>query len=158
MATKPIPEGFNTVSSYLVVSDAAKAIEFYAKAFGAERVNHMPMPGGKGTMHAEMRLGDSRFMLTDENPQWGTRSPKSLGGTPVSMHIYTRDADAMFKRAVGAGCEVQMPPTDMFWGDRYAKVADPFGHVWGIATHVEDVPDAELGKRAKKWFADMAGQ
>ncbi len=157
-AAKPVPEGYNTISTYLIVPNALEAIDFYARAFGAEKIHHMPMPGGQGTMHAEMKLGDSRFMLTDENEQWGARAPKTLGGTPVSLHIYTADVDALFRRATEAGCEVQMPPADMFWGDRYAKLTDPYGHVWGIATHVEDVAPEEMGKRAEAWFAKMAEQ
>ncbi len=153
---KPIPEGFNTLSAYLIVPNAKEAMDFYTKALGAESGTHMPMPGGQGTLHAEMRIGNSTFMLTEENEQWGSKSPKTLGGSPVSMHVYTRNTDALFKRAVEAGCEVQMPPSDMFWGDRYAKVTDPYGHSWGIATHVEDVPDDEMAKRAEAWFASMA--
>jgi PhnB protein len=152
---KPVPDGFNTVNVYLVVKDARAALDFYQKAFGAEKVTHMAGPGGKGTMHAEMRIGNSTIMLTDENPQWGMKSPKTLGGSPASVHIYTPNADAMFERAVTAGCEATMPIMDAFWGDRYGKVKDPFGHEWGIATHKEDLSEQEIGKRAAKWFAEM---
>lgn len=157
MAVQPIPDGFHTVSSYLVVKNAVEAIEFYQKAFGAEPGVRMAAPGGAGTMHAEIHIGDSTVMLTDENPQWGMKSPATLGGTPVSLHIYTEDVDTLFKRATDAGCTVVAPLMDAFWGDRYGKVADPFGHQWGIATHIEDVPPGEMEQRAAKWFAEMAG-
>jgi PhnB protein len=153
---KPIPDGFNTVSTYLIVRNASKALEFYSKAFGAEPGLHMAGPDGKGTMHAEMHLGNSTVMLTEENPQWGTQSPETLGGTPASLHIYVEDTDALFSRAVEAGCEVSYPISDTFWGDRYGKLKDPFGHEWGIATHKEDVGPEEMAKRAREWFASMA--
>jgi len=152
---KPVPDGFNTVNMSLVVKDARKALDFYQKAFGAEQGLHMAGPDGKGTMHAEMRIGNSTVMLTDENPQWGMKSPQTLGGSPASLHIYTENADAMFARAVNAGCEATMPIMDAFWGDRYGKVKDPFGHEWGIATHKEDLSEQEIEKRATKWFATM---
>lgn len=154
---KSVPEGFNTVSVYLVVPKATEAMKFYAKAFGAEPVVNMPGPDGKSTMHAEMRIGSSTVMLTDENPAWGMKAPKALGGTPASIHVYVDDADALYKRAVKAGCEETMPIMDAFWGDRYGKLKDPYGHEWGIATHKEDVPPAEMAKRAKAWFANMGG-
>ncbi len=156
MADK-IPEGFNTVSTYLIVKDAKKALDFYQKALGAEAGVHMPGPGGQGTMHAEMRIGNSTVMLTDENPQWEMKAPETLGGSPASLHLYVEDVDKAFKRAVDAGCEVVAPLMDAFWGDRYGKVKDPYGHQWGFATHVEDVPPEEMGKRAEAWFAEMAG-
>ncbi len=152
---KPIPDGYNTVSTYIVVQDAEKALDFYAKAFGAEPCVKMPGPGGHGVMHAEMRLGDSMVMLTEVNPQWGLKCPKGYGGSPATLHIYVEDADALFQRAVGAGCEVKFPVTDMFWGDRFGKVVDPFGHEWGIATHKEDLSDEELAKRREEFFASM---
>ena len=153
---QPIPEGFNTVSTYLIVKDAKKAIDFYQMAFGAEAGVHMPGPDGSGTLHPEVRIGNSTVMLTDENPQWEMKSPETLGGTPASLHIYVTDADAAFQRAVDAGCTVMAPLMDMFWGDRYGKVIDPFGHQWGISTHIEDVPPEEMGARAKAFFAQMA--
>ena len=157
MAVKPIPEGFNTVSAYLVVKNAVEALEFYQKAFGAEPGVRMPGPDGKSTMHAEMRIGNSMVMLTDENPQWEMKSPHTLGGSPSSLHIYVEDVDKYFDRAIKAGCEVKAPLMDAFWGDRFGKVVDPFGHQWGIATHKEDLSGEEIGKRATEWFANMGG-
>lgn len=153
---RAIPDGFNTVSAYLVVPDGGKAIELYQKAFGAQEKYRMPGPDGKSVMHAEVQIGDSTVMLSDENPEWGSKSPETLGGTPVALLIYTEDADAAFERALKAGCTVEMPLADMFWGDRYGKVKDPFGHIWQIATHKEDVPPEEMGKRAQQYFASMA--
>ena len=158
MAVKAVPDGFNTVSAYLVVRNAVEALEFYNKAFGAETIARMAGPDGKSTMHAEMRIGNSSVMLAEENPQWGSKSPATLGGTPVSLHIYCENVDALFNRAVAAGCTVTYPVMDAFWGDRYGKVTDPFGHIWGIATHKEDVSVEECGKRAAAWFASAAAQ
>lgn len=155
MAVKPVPDGFNTVSSYLVVKNSAEALDFYQKAFGAESRVRMPGPDGKSTMHAEMRIGNSTVMLSDENPQWGTKSPHTLGGSASSLHIYVEDADKAFSRAVDAGCTVKAPLMDAFWGDRFGKVVDPFGHEWGIATHKEDLDEKEIGLRAEKFFAEM---
>ena len=154
---QPIPDGFNTVSVYLIVPDALEAIAFYEKALGATRGSHMPGPGGQGTMHAEIHVGNSTIMLTDENPAWEMKSAKTLGATPVGLHLYVEDCDAMFQRAVDAGCEVKAPLMDAFWGDRYGKVVDPFGFEWGFATHVEDVPEEEMGQRAAAFFAEMGG-
>lgn len=151
-----VPEGFNTVSAYMVVKDAKEAIEFYQKAFGAEAGAHMPGPDGKGTMHAEIRIGNSTVMLTDENPQWGLKSPSTLGGTATGLHLYVDDADKAFQRALDAGCTVKAPLMDAFWGDRFGKVTDPYGHEWGIATHVEDVEPEDMAKRAAAFFAEMA--
>jgi uncharacterized glyoxalase superfamily protein PhnB len=155
---KAVPEGFNTVSSSLIVPNCVEALEFYKKAFGAEIIARMPGPDGKSTMHAEMRLGNSTVMLSDENPQWGTKSAKTLGGTPVTLHLYVDDADSIYKRAVAAGCTVTMPIMDAFWGDRYGKVKDPFGHEWGIGTHKEDLSPEEMDKRAKAAFAAMGAK
>jgi len=152
---KAVPEGFNTVSSSLIVPNCVEALEFYKKALGAEILFRMPGPDGKSTMHAEMRLGNSTVMLSDENPQWGSKSAKTLGGTPVTLHLYVDDADSIYQRAVGAGCTVAMPIMDAFWGDRYGKVKDPFGHEWGIGTHKEDLSPEEMDKRAKAAFAAM---
>ncbi len=152
---KPIPEGFNTVSVCLVVPDAQEALRFYARAFGAETILRMPGPDGKGTMHAEMRIGDSTVMLTDENPQWNLKSPKTLGGSPVSLHLYVADVDAWFQRAVEAGCEVAFPLHDAFWGDRYAKVRDPYGHEWGLATHKEDLTPEQIAQRGRTFFEKL---
>ncbi len=154
---RPVPEGFNTVNIYLVVPDAVKAMEFYGKAFGAKPKLRMPGPDGKSTMHAEVVIGNSTLMLTDENPAWGMKGPLTLGGAGASVHVYVEDADALYQRAVKAGCEPTMPIMDAFWGDRYGKVKDPFGHEWGLATHKEDVAPEEMGRRAEEWFASMGG-
>jgi len=153
---KPVPDGFNTVSAYLVVPSSVEALAFYEKAFGAETCSRMPGPDGKSTMHAQMRIGDSMVMLTDENPQWQMKAPKTLGGSPASLHLYVENVDAVFERAVEAGCEVLFPVNDTFWGDRYGKVADPFGHQWGIATHKEDLSDEEVTRRGREWMKRMA--
>ena len=145
-AVKPVPDGYHTVTPHLVVRDAAKALAFYAKAFGAEELFRMPGPGGV-VMHAEMKIGDSIVMLGEESPQMGTSAPPTVGGTPVSLMVYLNDVDASFSRAAQAGCTVQMPPTDMFWGDRYGKLQDPFGHHWSLATHKEDVSPEDMAKR-----------
>lgn len=145
-AVKPVPDGYHTVTPYLVVRDAAAAIAFYAKAFGAEELFRMPGPGGV-VMHAELKLGDSIVMLGEESPQMGTSAPQTIGGSPVSLMVYLNDVDASFARAAQAGCTVEMPPTDMFWGDRYGKLQDPFGHHWSLATHQEDVSPEDMAKR-----------
>jgi PhnB protein len=155
MSVKPIPDGFNSVSAYLVVPNAAEALEFYQRAFGAETIARMAGPDGKSTLHAEMRIGNSGVMLAEENERWGSKSPRTLGGTPVSLHIYCEDVDALFHRAVAAGCTVTYPVMDAFWGDRYGKVTDPYGHIWGIATHKEDVSPEECSRRAAAWFSSM---
>ena len=154
-SAKPIPDGFNTVNAYLVVKNAKEALDFYSRAFGAETVSRMPGPDGKSTVHAEMRIGNSTVMLTDENPAWEAKSPGTLGGSPASLHIYVHNADALFDRAVKAGCTVQMAMHDAFWGDRYGKVKDAFGYLWGIATHKEDLSPEEIGNRAAQYFASM---
>lgn len=156
MGVKPIPEGFNTVSTYLIVKDAEKAMAFYEKAFGAKPGVRLAGPGGQGTMHAEVIIGNSTVMLTDESPQWEMKSPETLGGAAASLHVYVEDVDAMFDRAVAAGCTVVAPIMDAFWGDRYGKVVDPFGHQWGIATHKEELSEDEIARRGQEWFAQMA--
>jgi PhnB protein len=153
---QPAPEGYHTITPALIVRGADEAIDFYRRAFGAEVVMRMPGPGGQGVMHAELTLGDSRVMLCDEWPDMGCRSPQALGGTPVSLHLYVADVDAAVARAVAAGAEVTMPPADMFWGDRFAKVVDPFGHAWSLGTHQEDVSPEEIRRRADACFAQMA--
>jgi uncharacterized glyoxalase superfamily protein PhnB len=145
-AVKPVPDGYHTITPHLVVRDAAKAIAFYAKALGAEERFRMPGPGGS-VMHAELNIGDSVVMLGEEAKERGALSPQSIGGSPVSLLIYVEDVDASFARADKAGCTVQMPPTDMFWGDRYGQLVDPFGHRWAIATHKEDVSPEEMARR-----------
>ncbi|MES2149763.1 MAG: VOC family protein [Pseudomonadota bacterium] len=140
---KAIPEGMHTVTPHLVCAGASDAIAFYTRAFGAVEQSRMPGPSG-GLMHAMIRIGDSSIMMVDENPAWGIQGPKSLGGTPVTIHLYVEDADAMFAQAVAAGATAKMPPTDMFWGDRYAMVVDPFGHSWSIATHKQDLTTEQM--------------
>ena len=144
---KAIPEGCRSVTPHLVVRGAARAIEFYRRAFGAEEAMRIPSRDGQKVMHAELRIGDSLVFLNDEFPEMGARAPESLGGTPVTLHLYVQDADAVFARAVAAGARPLMPLQDMFWGDRYGKLADPFGHEWAIATHKEDLTPEEIGKR-----------
>jgi PhnB protein len=142
----PIPEGYHSVTPYLVVRGADRAIQFYEKAFGARELLRMPGPGGK-VMHAEIKIGDSVVMLSDEFPERGAQSPQALNGSPVSVFLYVESVDATFAAAVKAGARVEMPLMDMFWGDRFGKIVDPFGHKWGLATHIEDVPPDEMAKR-----------
>ena len=152
---KAIPDGCNSVNLYLVVKDARHALAFYTQAFGATPGTVMAGPGGQGVMHAEFRIGNSTIMLSEENPEWGIQSAESLGGSPASIQLYVPDADAAFQRAIEAGCREVSPLMDMFWGDRYGKVADPFGFQWGIATHQEDVSDEEMARRAEAWMQQM---
>jgi PhnB protein len=153
---KAIPEGFHTLTPYLVVRGAGQAIEFYKKAFGAEEINRMPGPDGKSVMHAELKIGDSRLFLGDEFPDMGSLGPHGIGGTSVVIHFYTEDADAVFNQAVAAGAQVRMPLQDMFWGDRYGQITDPFGHRWSLATHKEDLAPEEIAKRAQAAFSGCA--
>lgn len=154
MATKPIPEGYRTVSPYLAVDDAARAIDYYVSAFGAKELMRMDAPDGR-IGHAELQLGDSRIMISDPFPQASTRPPKQLGGTSCSVFMYVEDVDAVVRQAADAGGAVTMEPADMFWGDRFGTITDPFGHVWSLATHVEDVPPEEMAERAKAAMAGM---
>lgn len=147
-AVNPIPEGYHAVTPYLVVHDGAGALAFYARAFGARELFRMPRPDGR-VSHAELQIGDSRVMLADEAPEIGARSPRSLGGSPVLIHLYVPDVDATVARAVAAGATLTRPVTDQFYGDRNGGLADPYGHVWFVATHVEDVPPDELERRAR---------
>ena len=133
-----IPQGMHSVTPHLVCAGAAKAIEFYKQAFGAEEGARLPGPDGR-LMHATVKIGDSQVMLVDEMPEWGALGPKSLNGSPVTIHLYVDDVDAVVARAVKAGAKVTMPVADQFWGDRYGKLEDPFGHHWSVATHVRDV-------------------
>jgi PhnB protein len=151
---KEIPKGFHTVTPYLIVTDSARAIDFYKRAFGAEELLRLDGPDGK-VAHAEIKIGDSIIMLSEEMPGH-TRSPQSLGGTAVDIMLYVKDVDQVFNRAVDAGAKVTMPLSEMFWGDRYGQVTDPFGHSWSLATHKEDVPPEELRKRTKAAMAKMA--
>jgi len=146
---KAVPEGMHTVTPHLVCAGAAEAIEFYKNAFGAEEMARLPGPQGK-LMHAAVRIGDSTVMLVDEFPEWGSLGPKSLKGTPVTIHLYVDNVDAFVERAVAAGAKVTMPLDNTFWGDRYGQLEDPFGHRWSVATHVRDVSPEEIREGAKK--------
>ncbi len=148
MKTKPIPDGYHTATPYLVVKGAAKAIDFYKEAFGAKELMRMETPNGM-IAHAEIQIGDSRIMLSDEVPQMGFVGPQSLNGSPVGLMLYVEDCDRVFNRAVAAGGSVQFPMQDKFYGDRSGSIKDPFGHQWTVATHVEDVAQDELRRRAQ---------
>jgi PhnB protein len=149
----PIPQGYHTVTPYLVVKDGAKALDYYKQAFGATAVTRMDAPDGT-VMHAEFKIGDSMIMLSGE--MGPCRSPQSLGGTPVSIFLYLEDVDSVYKQAVDAGAKADVPPQDMFWGDRFGRLTDPFGHEWALATHIEDVAPEEMKERAQKAMAQMA--
>jgi PhnB protein len=151
---KPIPDGYHSVTPHLIVRGGTKAIDFYKKAFGAQELHRMLMPDGK-LMHGALKVGDSIVMLGEECPEMGGQSPLALKATPVTIHLYVTDADAAFKRAVDAGATVKMPILDMFWGDRYGQVTDPFGHVWSIATHKRDLSPQEVQKAGAEAMAKM---
>jgi PhnB protein len=153
MAVKSTPEGYHSVTPYLIIGGAAKAIEFYKKALGATEVMRLDHGGKIG--HAEIKLGDSHVMLADEFPEMGNRGPQSLGGTTVGLCVYVPNVDAVFKQAVDAGAKVERPVQDQFYGDRSGTIIDPFGHKWTIATHIEDVPPEEIGKRMAAWSASQ---
>jgi PhnB protein len=158
MATnvKPIPEGFHSVTPSLVVRGAAQAIDFYKKALGAQELMRMPGPDGK-IMHAELKIGDSVIFLSDEVHGMGLcKSPQTLGGCSGTLNVYVPDVDRVFKQALDAGGKQAMPVEDMFWGDRYGTLTDPYGYVWGIATHKENLSGQEVQERAKEFFATMA--
>ncbi len=146
-AVKPIPDGYHTVTPYLIIKGAAQAIDFYKKAFGATELFRMAQPDGK-IGHAEIKIGDSPIMLSDEVPEMGYLGPQTLGGTPVSILIYVEDVDSVFSQSIAAGAQEQRPVEDKFYGDRGGSLVDPFGHVWHIATHTEDVSPEEMEKRA----------
>jgi PhnB protein len=152
---KPIPQGFHTVTPALVVRDAAKAIDFYKKALGAQERMRMASPDGK-ILHAELQIGDSIIFLSDEMPQSPVKSPQTVGASTAVLNLYVEDVDSAFQRAVDAGGKVGMPLADQFWGDRYGSIVDPFGHAWGIGTHKEDLSADQIEKRAKDFFAQMA--
>ena len=155
MSVKPIPDGYHTLTPFLTVRDAARAIEFYKQAFGAvERGPAMKGPDGK-IMHAELLIGDSIIMLSDEFPQMGAVSPETIGGSGMGLHIYLDGVDAAFDRAVKAGAQVEMPVMDQFWGDRFGKLKDPFGHNWSVATHTKDLSMDEMKQGMDDAMAQM---
>jgi PhnB protein len=154
MAVQPIPEGYHSITPYLAVDDADRAIEFYKDAFGAEETIRMPGPDGK-VAHAELQIGDSKLMLSDPFPQSNVRPPSERGGPTASVFLYVEDVDALFDQATRAGATVTTPLEDMFWGDRFGTVTDPFGHVWSLATHKEDLTEAEMAERSKAAMAEM---
>ncbi len=155
MADSYINEGMTAVTPYLSMENAAGAIDFYVENFGAEEVTRMDGPGGV-IMHAEIAIGGARVMLSDANPEWGTVSPKNLDGRSSSTFIYVPDVDAVMTKAEGNGATIVEGPEDRFWGDRLGRIIDPFGHMWGIATHVEDVPPEEMRKRTEAFMKEMA--
>jgi PhnB protein len=143
---KPIPDGYTAVTPYIIVDGAAQAIEFYKKAFGAEEVMRLPLPGTDRLGHAEITIGGAHIMMSDASPQWGTKDPKALGGVSGSISLYVTDVDAAFARAVAAGATPKMPVADMFWGDRMGSVEDPFGHQWSLLSHTRDLSEEEIQK------------
>ena len=151
----PIPEGYNTVTATLTVKEAAKAIEFYKKAFDANELYRFPGPDGKTIMHAEIMIGNSIVMLADEMPGMGCRSPQSIGGTSSSIYLYVNDADSTFNKAISAGAKVLMPLMEGFWGDRFGSIEDPFGHVWGIATRKKDMTPDEIQQAGQEALKNM---
>jgi PhnB protein len=155
MGTKPIPEGYHNITPYLAVDDATQAIEFYKRAFGATERSRMPGPDGR-IAHAELEIGDSLIMTSDQYPQSSCKTPKEVGGTTAAVFLYVEDVDSVVQDAVDAGATILQPAEDMFWGDRFGQVTDPFGHVWQIATHVEDVPPEEMAVRAREAMASLS--
>lgn len=153
---KTIPEGYHSINTYLVVRNADRAIEFYKKAFGAEERFRMSGPDGKSIMHAELKIGDSIFMLSEESKEMKAHSPESIGGSPVSMYVYVRDVDQIFNQAVSEGATVLKPVNDQFYGDRSGYLKDPFGHLWSIATHKKDLSPDELRKAGEAFFEEMS--
>lgn len=148
----PIPAGFTTITPHLVCEGAADAIGFYKKAFNAVEMSRMPGPGGK-LMHAQIKIGNACVMLVDDFPEWGSLGAKALKGSPVVLHMYVEDVDAVYAQAVAAGATAKMPPADMFWGDRYGQVVDPFGHTWSIATHKQDLTPAQMEQGMKEMMS-----
>ena len=151
MAVKPIPDGYHSVTPYLIVNAGQRALDYYKQAFGASELFRMDAPGGK-IGHAEIQIGDSRVMLSDENPAWGAKAPTPGVSPPVQLMIYVEDVDATFKRALAAGAKETQPIKNQFYGDRSGTLTDPFGHVWTIATHIEDVPADEMQRRAAEFM------
>lgn len=146
-SVNPIPAGYRAVTPYLCVRGAAQAIEFYKKAFGAKELSRMPSPDGR-IGHAEIQIGDSMIMLSDEFPEMGGKSAQALGGTPVGIMLYVDNVDAVFERAIAAGATSKQPPENQFWGDRFGRLTDPFGHDWSVATHIEDITPDEMARRS----------
>jgi PhnB protein len=155
MAVKPVPDGYYTATPYLIIKGAARALDFYKQAFGAEELMRFPMPDGK-VGHAEIKIGNSPIMLADEFPEMGHKSPESLGGSSVSILLYVPDADKTFAQALKAGGKQLQPLKDQFYGDRSGTITDPFGHVWTVATHKEDVSPEEMDRRHKAMMAEKA--
>lgn len=153
----PIPPQYHSITPSLVIRGAAQAIDFYRRAFGAKERVRMAGPGG-AVMHAEIKIGDSMLMLSDEWPEMGSRGPQALGGSPITVMLYVKDCDQTFRQAVEAGARAQMEPQDMFWGDRFAKLEDPFGHQWGILTAKEKVSPKEMARRQAAWQEQMKQQ
>lgn len=154
MSVNPIPEDMHSITPHIVCANAPAAIDWYVKAFGAVDLARMMAPDGKTLMHGMIGIGDSKIMLAEENPQWNSRGPALLGGSPVTLHYYVKDVDAAYKRAVDAGATATMPPADMFWGDRYGVLTDPFGHKWALATHVKDMSPEEMAEGMKAMCSD----
>ena len=156
MSVKSTPDGYHTLTPALTVRGGADAIEFYKRVFGATEVMRMAMPDGK-VMHAELQIGDSRVMLSDEFPDWGAIGPQTVGACPSSLMVYVDDVDAVFAAAVAAGAKVERPVQDQFWGDRNGMVIDPFGYRWSLATHIEDVTPEEIERRGQAWMQGTGG-
>ncbi len=152
---KPVPKGMTTVTPHLVCGDCANAIDFYKNAFGAVEMGRMLMPESGKVMHAAIRIGNSVVMLVDEFPEWGKLGPNTLKGSPVTIHLYVEDVDSFVNHAVGAGAKITMPIQDMFWGDRYGTLQDPFGHHWSVATHTRDVTLEEMERASRQMFSSM---
>ncbi len=152
---KAVPAGRHTATPALIIRGAAEAIEFYKAAFGAVEVSRFTAPDGKGIMHAEIKIGDSSIMLCDEFPNCGGMSPTTAGGSTGSVYLYLDDVDSVYHKAVSAGAKGDMPPVNMFWGDRFGKVTDPFGHSWSLATHLEDLTHDEVARRGQEFMARM---
>ncbi len=157
MSVSPVPAGYHTVTPYLIVDDAAEALAFYAKAFGAEETMRMPAPDGTKVMHAEFKIGNSMFMMADEFPEMGMVSPKTLGGNASFLHLYMDNVDERFARAIDAGAEEVRPVADQFYGDRMGTLKDPFGYQWTIGTHIEDVTEEEMAARFEKMMQSQSG-
>lgn len=156
MTIKPIPDGYHSVTPYLIIDGAANALEYYKAAFHAVEEMRIPGPNGK-VMHAEITIGDSKIMLSDEFPELGARGPKTIGGSPVGIALYVPDVDSVFKRAIEAGGTEERPLQDQFYGDRSGTLRDPFGHQWTVATHIEDLTPEEIGKRHEEFVAQQGG-